>query len=117
MSVLRHRFVYSALFIVLAASAGRTQTAPTPFRGVPIRLPGTIEVEDFDDGGEGIAYHDLTPSNEGGAYRATDVDLQPTSDAGGGYNLGWVNAGEWLTYTRSSSGSRHWALAATFISR
>jgi hypothetical protein len=86
------------MFILLAGSAAHAQTA-TPFGGVPVQLPGTIEVEDFDEGGEGIAYHDLTPYNEGGGYRATDVDLQPTSDAGGGYNLGWVSAGEWLAYT------------------
>ena len=29
----------------------------------------------------------------------TDVDFEATSDAGGGYNVGWVSAGEWLNYT------------------
>ena len=71
----------------------------TPFSGAPVSLPGTIEAEDFDNGGAGIAYHDRSPDNSGGAYRDTDVDLEATTDAGGGYNVGWVSAGEWLNYT------------------
>src|SRR5262245_10156190 len=97
--ILHHRFALSTMFVVLAVSAAPAQTASTPFRGVPLQLPGTIEVEDFDEGSEGIAYHDRTPYNEGGAYRATGVDLEPTSDAGGGYALGWVEPGWWLAYT------------------
>jgi subtilisin family serine protease len=70
-----------------------------PFRGTPVRLPGTIEAEDFDHGGQGVAYFDRTPGNAGGVYRDTDVDIEATADAGGGYNLGWVSGGEWLHYT------------------
>jgi alpha-L-arabinofuranosidase len=58
-------------------------------------VPGTIQAEDFRDGG----YWDSTPGNAGGVYRATDVDIQATSDAGGGFNVGWISAGEWLEYT------------------
>ena len=32
-------------------------------------VPGRIEAEDYDNGGEGVAYHDTTPGNTGGAYR------------------------------------------------
>ena len=68
-------------------------------------MPGRIEAENFDNGGEGVAYHDTTPGNSGGAYRNTDVDLEVSSD--GGYDVGWTAAGEWLNYTVSvaSSGS------------
>jgi hypothetical protein len=85
------------MFIVLTASAAYAQTAPAPYAGVPHQLPGKIEAEDFDNGGQGVAYVDDSPGNSGGAYRATDVDIEATS--GGGYNLGWVSAGEWLAYT------------------
>src|SRR5439155_11065952 len=64
-------------------------------------IPGLIEAENFDDGGEGVAYHDTTPGNLGGAYRQTDVDIASASDAGGGYTLGYVSAGEWLKYSVS----------------
>jgi hypothetical protein len=73
--------------------------ATTPFGGTPVALPGTIQAANFDEGGEGVAYHDTTSGNTGGAYRATDVDLQASSE--GGYNIGWIGAGEWVNYTVS----------------
>lgn len=45
-------------------------------------------------------YHDLSAGNQGGHYRQGDVDIQPTTDTGGGYNIGWIDANEWLTYDR-----------------
>ncbi|MEB3339438.1 carbohydrate-binding protein, partial [Okeania sp.] len=57
-----------------------------------------IEAENYKPGGEGVAYHDTTSGNSGNKYRSEDVDIQTTSDVGGGYNVGWINPGEWLTY-------------------
>ena len=65
----------------------------------PITVPGRIEAEDYDTGGEGVAYHDTDAVNEGGAYRGDGVDIESCSDTGGGYNVGWINAGEWMNYT------------------
>jgi len=77
-----------------------TVSGSSPFGGTTPSLPSaTLQFEDFDAGGAGIAYGDASPGNSGGAYRTTDVDIQSTIDAGGGYNLGWVSAGEWLNYT------------------
>ena len=69
----------------------------SPYTGVPASVPGTILASNFDNGGEGVAYHDTTPGNTGGAYRQTGVDIQPAAD--GGYNVGWTAPGEWLNYT------------------
>lgn len=44
------------------------------------------------------AFSDTSAGNTGGAYRSDDVDIEATSDTGGGYNIGWVETGEWLTY-------------------
>jgi PKD repeat protein len=70
----------------------------TPFGGIPRPLPGIVQAEDFDEGGEGVAYHDVDVANNGGQYRATGVDIETTSDSGGGFNLGWTRAGELLNY-------------------
>ena len=74
---------------------------PVPFNGTPAPLPGTVQAENFDAGGSEVAYHDATAGNSGGQYRATDVDVEDTSDSGGGHDVGWVSAGEWLKYTVS----------------
>ena len=79
----------------LVDNGNRTATVS----GQPIALPGTVQSENYDAGGEGVAYHDTTSGNAGGVYRSNSVDLQATSDSGGGYQVGWTKAGEWLNYT------------------
>lgn len=71
----------------------------TPYAGSPWPVPGKIEAEDYDRGGAEVAYFDRTPSNEGNAYRNEPVDVEPCTDTGGGYNVGWMLTGEWLEYT------------------
>ena len=70
-----------------------------PFGGAGHTLPGRTEAEDYDTGGEGVAYYNTTVGNPGGAYRSDDVGIEPTSDTGGGYDVGWLNPSEWLEYT------------------
>jgi hypothetical protein len=75
----------------------------TPFSGTPIVVPATIEAENFDRGGEGVAYHDSRAGNAGGQYRTTEsVDIVSSCDAaGGGYVVNNFSAGEWMKYTIS----------------
>jgi hypothetical protein len=73
---------------------GPTQT---PFLGTPFAVPGTIQSEDFDNGGEGVAYHDRDNSNWGGQYRSTGVDIETCNE--GGYHICCAYGGEWLEYT------------------
>ncbi len=76
-----------------------------PFLGTPVVIDGgtlgtgnTIEAENFDTGGEGIAYHDTTPSNTGGAYRPSEgVDIFPNPS--GGFRVDDTQVGESLSYT------------------
>src|SRR4051812_4783943 len=43
--------------------------AQEPFRGSPAGVNDIIQAEDFDKGGEGVAYHDTTAQNDFWAYR------------------------------------------------
>ncbi len=71
-----------------------------PFGGTVPVLPGRIEAENYDTGGEGVAYYKTTVGNPGGVYRTNeDVGLEPATDTGGGYIVAWINPGEWLEYT------------------
>ncbi len=65
-------------------------------------LPMTIEAENFDypgaSSGEDRTYNETTSNNSGGEYRPGEsVDIETCSE--GGYNVGWIANGEWLTYT------------------
>ena len=76
--------------------------AQTPFKSFTIgATPLTIQNEDFDNGGEGIAYHDADAANQGGnTYRAgAAVDLKTVQYDTGGVYVGFTKAGEWLEYT------------------
>jgi chitinase len=70
-----------------------------PYGGTIRNIPGTIEAEHYDTGGEGVAYHDLSAGNSGGQLRTDGVDIEATTDTGTGHNVGWVQAGEWLEYS------------------
>lgn len=75
---------------------------PTSSPSPVINVPGRIEAEDYKLGGEGVGYHDTTPGNTGlqygAGYRNDGVDIEETTDVGGGYNVGWTINGEWLAY-------------------
>jgi hypothetical protein len=77
----------------------RTALPQTPFKN--LEIPGTIEFEDFDNGGAGVAYKDATFGNAGTKYRPYEsVDIGEITQ--GEYYVGWVYTGEWLEYTINS---------------
>ncbi len=86
-------------YLRVSSGTGSGGGGSTPYTGTAVALPGTVQFEAFDNGDEGVAYHDLSAENSGGAFRTTGVDVEPTTDAGGGYNVGWTYDGEWLAYT------------------
>jgi GH35 family endo-1,4-beta-xylanase/predicted nucleic acid-binding Zn-ribbon protein len=72
-----------------------------PYKGIAHTIPGRIQAEDYDLGGEGLAFHEANADgNEGGAdYRTDEVDIEETQDTDGAYNIAYIMQGEWLEYT------------------
>ncbi|MER5514062.1 carbohydrate-binding protein [Streptomyces sp. NPDC002763] len=70
-----------------------------PYGGTPAAVPGTVQAENYDTGGQGVAYNVTSVNGNANSYRPDGVDLDNTSDTGGGYNLGWTGAGQWFRYT------------------
>lgn len=62
-------------------------------------MPGTVQAENYDTGGQGVAYNVTSVNGNANPYRADGVDLDNTSDTGGGYNLSWTSCGQWFRYT------------------
>jgi len=72
-------------------------TGSTPYLGYPTIIPGTLEAENYDIGGEMNTYHDTDPINQGEAYRLEEgVDIEERSD---GFQVGYVEPTEWMDYT------------------
>ena len=82
-------------------------------------LPGRINMSDFDLGKIGFSYNDADFANyslstgsfqawnNGWAYRndAVDIEKNDNLENGNGYNIGFVNKGEWINYTIDISAS------------
>lgn len=66
-----------------------------PYKGA-IAIPGTVEAENYDVGGQDSAYFDSDAANQGNVYRQDQVDLVAVT---GGNAVGYTTAGEWLEYT------------------
>lgn len=77
----------------------RIDTAHLAHGDIAHLVPGIIELEDYNQGGQMIGYFDSDQLNEGGEYRSDGVDIQVTGDDMGEYNVGWTEIGEWLNYT------------------
>lgn len=77
-----------------AITVSSTPPSQSPYpSGVPHAIPGTIASINYDNGGEGVAYHDASSGNAGsGPRQDEDVDL-------GTNNIGWISTGEWVEYT------------------
>ncbi|MGB5635789.1 MAG: carbohydrate-binding protein [Waterburya sp.] len=73
-------------------------TVDVPVTQPPVTSRIRLEVENYKTGNNGIEFFDTSRGNFGGAYRPDEVDIEATSDVGGGYNLAWIEAGEYLTY-------------------
>jgi beta-glucanase (GH16 family) len=73
--------------------------AEGPYGGTPAPVPGTVQAENYDTGGQGVAYNVTSINGSGNSYRSDGVDLEVTTDTGGGYDLGWTTGGQWFRYT------------------
>jgi hypothetical protein len=88
-------FGLDAIRVTTAGGAG----GPEPYTGTPSQVPGTIEAENYDRGGQGISYYDTSAGNTGGQYRNDDMDIMASPDAAGGYIISHFETYEWVTYT------------------
>ena len=94
-----------------------TPSAGSPFKGSPFAVAGRIEVEDFNNGSEGDAYHDLDAVNTGGQYRTGGVDVRAVSAASNGYVVFNAYAGEWLRYMINVTATGNYDLGVSVASR
>jgi hypothetical protein len=82
-------------------------------------VPGKIFCSDYDMGYQSLSYNDTDYQNiagagqaswnSGGACRNDGVDIEKCTDIiTNGFNVGWINDGEWLTYTINITQSNYY---------
>ena len=68
-------------------------------------VPGRVEIENYDEGGEGVSFHDMTtnPDGQGGSADCSRGDnvyiTERGPDTAGECVVAWTEAGEWLEYS------------------
>jgi beta-glucosidase len=88
-----------------SGGGGGGPSADQPFGGTPAAVPGTVQVANYDTGGQGVAYNVSSTNGSANSYRSDGVDLETTADTadtsapGGAYDMGWTGAGQWFNYT------------------
>ena len=91
----------NTITFTLNSNKNITATFQGPYGGSNWSIPGTIEAENYDIGGEGISYHDIDATNSGNTYRNDGVDI---TQEDGGNVIGWFKNGEWMEYTVNTEG-------------
>ena len=130
---------FAFLACSLAAQAPRSY-AGKPYQGRAQIIPGRIQAELYDTGGQAVAYNDSDPVNNGsGRLNTGDSDLDrfrqdegvdisytkrgldTTYDGGsekyGELYLGWTEPGEWVKYTVDVKASGMYKMTAHISSK
>lgn len=132
-----------ALFLLALLSCSplyKTMYTGKPWLNKPQQIPGRVECEFYDLGGEGIAYHDSDSINNGsgklnpanGTYlnefrMREGVDISYTKPHGiddNRYNkvprdmnklyVGWTKPGEWINYTVRVTETRNYNIGLMY---
>ncbi len=98
---------YTVVLSVTNPVAGTKTATKTGYITVLSLTGGMVKVqaEDYDEGGEGTAYHDTTAGNSGGTYRSEDVDIVAITGMRQAYAVTNTAEGEWTRYTVLSPGT------------
>lgn len=94
-----HKGIVSKNVVILPDFSEIVEQAP--FTEEAVVIPGTIQFENYDLGGQSVSYYDSDYINEGKYYREDGVDIVGIGDSlnPDGYALGYTAKGEWTEYT------------------
>lgn len=91
------RYVFLKPSDLMVSAKAYFESVQKPYKDHSI--PGRIEAEDFDLGGQGVGFYDLEKKNKNTEYR-TDVNEYVSIGSGASnYCVTSTEAGEWLNYT------------------
>jgi GH35 family endo-1,4-beta-xylanase len=93
----------------------KVNVSRSPYNGV-INLPGIIQAENFDKGGEGLSFHDSDSNKEGDADYRSDAEGVDFVKGNSGTCIGYTASGEWLDYTVNVTEPGKYSVKATVSS-
>ena len=107
---------------VATDSLGKSKTSATktlkvngkrlPYKSI-IAIPGIIQAENFDQGGEGLSFHDSDSNDEGDANYRTDNEGLDLVKGNNGTAIGYTAKGEWTEYSVNVTEPGEYSFTAT----
>lgn len=88
----------------------------TPYTSKFITIPGVIQAENFDRGGEGLTFHDSDSNREGDKNYRSDSEGVDFVVGNGGTAIGYTAANEWLEYSINVTEAGQYSYDATVSS-
>ena len=86
--------------LALLCSPAAHTASEAPFGGKPWSLPGEVQAENFDTGGQNVSYYNPDGANLYGKYRpSTKISIENATDTDGGHDVGATRTGGWMNYT------------------
>ena len=83
-----------------------------PYSNV-VNIPGIIQAENFDKGGEGLSFHDSDSNDEGDANYRSDNEGLDLVKGNGGSAIGYTAKGEWTEYSVNVTEAGDYTFEAT----
>ena len=80
------------------SSSSLTNSSAAAFTGL------LIEAEDY------VRYYDTSAGNTTGEYRSDGVDIEKSTDTGGGFNIAYIDSGDWLEFSVNVSAAGEFAI-------
>ncbi|MBR4921610.1 MAG: endo-1,4-beta-xylanase [Prevotella sp.] len=87
-----------------------------PYNNNVVNIPGIIEAENFDQGGENLSFHDSDDIDEGDANYRTDGEGVDMVKGNGGTAIGYTATNEWLEYSVNVTEPGEYVCVATVSS-
>jgi endoglucanase len=88
----------AASSLSVLSSSSLTNSSAAAFTGL------LIEAEDY------VRYYDTTAGNTTGEYRTEGVDIEKSTDTGGGFNIAYIDSGDWLEFSVNVSAAGEFAI-------
>ncbi len=70
-----------------------------PYGGTAAAIPGTVMAENYDTGGQSVAYNVTSTNGTNNSYRSDGIDLEAATSPATSNDLGWTASGQWFKYT------------------
>lgn len=88
--------------ICVGGNTGLDACVGNPYNGTPQVIPGVVQAEFYDEGGQDVGYYEVDGANShpNPGFRTSEfVEVELAESSTSNYNVGYTAVGDWMNYT------------------